>query len=93
MTKLFALILSVLIANALTGQTITGLVKDEQGKTLSGASVALKRIKDSSVVKLAVSNQAGKYEFLTIAAGTYFINVSYVGHSPKNSVSFEVSGE
>lgn len=92
MTKLFALIFTVLIANALTAQTITGLVKDEQGKTLSGASVALKRIKDSSVVKLAVSNQAGKYEFLSIAEGTYFINVSYIGHSPKNSVSFEVSG-
>ena len=73
-------------------QNITGTVKDDQGKTLSGASVALKKLKDSSVIKLAVTNSAGKYEFPSIQAGNYFVNVTYIGHTPKNSSSFEFSG-
>ena len=64
---------------SIIAQTITGTIKDEQGKALSGASVALKKLKDSSVVKLAVTNSSGKYEFPAMQAGNYFLNVTYVG--------------
>jgi Outer membrane protein beta-barrel family/Carboxypeptidase regulatory-like domain/TonB-dependent Receptor Plug Domain len=93
MRKLYALVLGfVLISSGLSAQTITGTVKDEQGKNLSGASIALKKLKDSSVAKLAITNSTGKYEFAGIPAGSYFVNVSFVGHSPKNSSSFEYTG-
>ena len=82
----------VLLNYVLLAQTITGTVKDEQGKTLSGASVALKKLKDSTVAKLAVTNASGRYEFASIQAGQYFLNVTYVGHAAKNSPSFDFSG-
>ena len=82
----------MLISSALFAQSISGIIKDDQGKTLSGASVALKKLSDSSVAKLAVSNALGKYEFLLIPAGNYFLNVTYVGHATINSSSFEFDG-
>lgn len=82
----------MLISSAITAQTISGTIKDDQGKTLSGASVALKKLSDSSVAKLAVTNATGKYEFPSMQAGKYFVNVTYVGHATINSPSFEYSG-
>ena len=85
---IFAAIHSVTLA-----QTITGTVKDDQGKILSGASVALKKFTDSSLVKLAITNSSGRYEFSAMQADSYFVNVSYIGHVQKNSPSFEYAGK
>lgn len=85
-------LLLMLCAAAIQAQNITGTVKDEQGKNLSGASVALKKVKDSATVKLGVTNNSGQYSFAGIDQGQYFVNVSFVGHEPKNSPSFEYSG-
>ena len=74
-------------------QQINGITQDDQGKPLAGSSVVLKRTKDSSVIKLGVSDAAGKYTFKDIAAGNYFVNISHVGYSPRNTPAFEVSGE
>jgi iron complex outermembrane receptor protein len=93
MRKLMLLALPLLLCVAMSqAQNVTGNVKDDQGKSLSGASVALKKLKDSSVVKLAVTNTTGQYSFAGISAGQYFVNVSFVGHDVKNSASFEVGG-
>jgi iron complex outermembrane recepter protein len=73
-------------------QQIKGSVKDDQGKSLAGATILLKKIKDSSVAKLSVSNAAGEYSFEGISAGTYFLNATFVGHTTRNSSTFEVSG-
>jgi len=73
-------------------QKITGIVKDEQDKSVSGASVSLKRAKDSSLVKLGVSNTTGNYEFVNIPSGKYFVSVSHVGKMTQNSAVIEVSG-
>ena len=93
MRKFYLSILGIILSGSiLLGQTITGIIKDDQGKTLSGASVALKKLKDSSIAKLAVTNSSGRFEFPSIQPGNYFLNVSYVGHTSKNSASFEYSG-
>ena len=93
MRKYYLLLLGFLLSSSLImAQTISGTIKDEQGKTLSGASVALKKLKDSSIAKLAVTNSSGRYEFPSTQAGNYFLNVTYVGHATKNSASFEFSG-
>ncbi|HEY0680340.1 MAG TPA: outer membrane beta-barrel protein [Chitinophagaceae bacterium] len=81
-----------LITISVSAQEISGVVKDEQGKTLSGASIALKKASDSSIVKLAVTNSSGKYEISGIQPGNYFVNISYVGHTSRNSTAFEVNG-
>lgn len=85
-------LLLVLCAIVSHAQNISGTVKDDQGKNLSGASVALKKVKDSSTVKLGVTNSSGQYSFTAIDAGQYFVNVSFVGYAPKSSASFEYSG-
>ena len=88
------LLLACIFTTAITySQQITGSIKDEQGKGLQGATVSLKRIKDSSVVKLAVSNSTGNYTFTNIAGGKYFINTSHIGYTVINSPAFDVAGE
>ena len=91
MQKFILLILTSMVSFIVHAQ-IKGNVKDEQGKPLPGASIALKKAKDSSLVKLAVTSPSGHYEFAGIQPGKYFINSSFVGYAAKNSSQFEVSG-
>jgi hypothetical protein len=93
MKKLILLALPLLLCAAVTrAQQITGSVKDDQGKALSGATVTLKKVKDSALVKLAATNATGQYTFTGINAGNYFVAASFTGHTAKTSASFEVSG-
>lgn len=93
MKPLLSLLLIFFTGSISYAQQITGRIKDEQGKALSGATVALKKTTDSAVVKLGVTNSTGGYSFSNIAKGTYFINTSHVGYGIINSPAFEVSGE
>jgi hypothetical protein len=92
MKTILSVIMSALIITAAHAQKITGEIKDAQGKALHNASLSLKRSKDSSLVKIAISGTDGKYEFNNIKEGSYFINASAIGHGPFNTASFEVSG-
>src|SRR5438132_1388609 len=87
-------LLSVLIIYAFTsvGQNIKGNVKDAEGKSITNASVSLLNAKDSSVVKLAITDQNGQYQFKNIKDGRYMTDVSYVGYKANYSPVFEVSG-
>ncbi len=93
MRNLLLLFLFVCTGATSYAQQITGIIKDEQGKALQGATVSLKRVKDSSVAKLAVTNLTGIYTFSNIAIGSYFVHSSYIGYGIKNSPAFEVLGE
>ncbi len=84
--------LFILTAFASTAQNIKGLVKDVEGVVLANASVSLLNAKDSSVVKLAITNKAGEYQFKNIKSGRYLTSASFVGYSNSFSKSFEVSG-
>jgi len=86
----FLLLISLFIAISSGAQQVSGTVKDEQGKPLDGVSVMLKKTKDSSIVKISLSNAAGKYEYASIADGTYFINVAHIGFGAANSAVFTV---
>src|SRR6476646_1324478 len=90
----FIPLLSVLLlyAYTATAQNITGNVKDIDGKGIANASVSLLNAKDSSVVKLAVTDQNGRYEFKNIKGGHYVTNVSFIGYKAGYSSMFEVSG-
>src|SRR5688572_7248127 len=90
--RLLFMLIVVLTSLAASAQKITGTVKDDQGKALSGATVSLQRAKDSSVIKIAATNPAGKYEFINIEPGKYFVSTSFVSYINKRSPLFEVSG-
>lgn len=93
MKKLLLMALPVLFCTiTVHAQNISGIVKDEQGKALSGATVTLKKTKDSALVKLVATDAAGHYAFDNITSGNYFVAASYTGHTAKNSPAFEVNG-
>jgi len=75
----------------LKAQQVNGLAKDDQGKPLANASIALKKTKDSSVVKLSISTATGQYQFFPIDPGSYFITISHVGYTSRSSASFQIS--
>lgn len=60
-------------------QTIEGKVETLSGTPVADASVSLKKESDSSVVKMAVTNESGKYLFENITSGNYFIEITNVG--------------
>ena len=85
--------LLLIISLGAFSQKITGLVKDEQGRPVTSASVMLQLAKDSSISKITITNSAGMYEFLLAQPGRYFISLSHTGHSAKTSLPFEINGE
>ena len=82
----------VLLAFSSIAQNVKGTVKDADGKTIANASVSLLNAKDSSVIKLAVTDAAGQYEFKNIKNGRYLTNIAFVGYTAAYSPVFEVSG-
>src|SRR5436853_5862424 len=79
-----------LSAFALSAQDISGTVKDAEGNLLANASVSLLNAKDSSVIKIALTNTTGVYQFNSINAGRYLTAVNYVGYNAAYSPVFEV---
>lgn len=71
---------------------IKGNVKDNDGKKVANASVSLQNAKDSAVVKIAVTDANGLYEFKNIKEGRYFTTIAFIGYAPARSNVFEVSG-
>ncbi|RYY43582.1 MAG: TonB-dependent receptor, partial [Chitinophagaceae bacterium] len=62
-------------------QKLSGIIKDEGGKPLPGATVALVKASDSAVVKFAVTKADGLYSFAGIPAGSYRVKTSFTGYS------------
>ncbi len=92
MQKLFFILLTVFITIQIHAQKISGVVKDDQGKVLNGASVILKVLKDSSVVKLGATDATGRYIFEGVKPGRYFIYTTFIGFTSKNTTLPEISG-
>ena len=88
--SIFSILFSI-AAMAQTTAKIDGVVKDEQGKALQSATVSLLRTKDSSLAKLAVSDQNGLFELVNIKPGKYFVSVALVGYTKAGSAAFDVS--
>ena len=88
MRPLLILLLTAITASS-QAQKITGSAKDENGIPLAGATVSL--IKDSSTVKLAVTNEKGLFSFSGITQGNYALMATYVGYKPAVSSKFSFS--
>jgi iron complex outermembrane recepter protein len=70
------------------GQSISGLIKDENDKGVPSATVTLLKAKDSSATKFIVSNKEGGYIFQQIKQGDYLILVTSVGYEKNYSAIF-----
>jgi len=92
--RILPLLLLVLLSyGSIDAQQIAGFARDDHGKPLAGASISLKKIKDSSVVKLSISAANGQYEFSPVLPGDYFVSISHIGYVPRNSTAFEVKSK
>src|ERR1700733_924314 len=92
MRKFALLSVSCILAVSVFAQQVSGNVKDQQGKALSASTVSLLNAKDSSVIKLAASNNNGSYSFNGIKAGHYLVSMSHVGYATVYSDAFVFSG-
>ena len=72
---------------------ITGTVKVGSSKIIESASITLLKATDSSVVKLAVADKAGKYSFEGIQPGQYLVAITAVGHQKGYSGTFSVTSD
>jgi outer membrane receptor protein involved in Fe transport len=91
-TFIFSFILVSVIAQEKIGR-VSGNLNSAEGKNIESATVSLLRAKDSALVKVAVSNKQGNFDFEKIATGNYFVSVNAVGFAPKYSASFNVGAE
>ena len=92
MRKLFVFLACGFFLSAnVNAQKVTGIVKDEQGKGVDKSTASLLRARDSSVIKLAVTNAEGRFSFQA-EPGNYLVSTSYVGHGTVYSKVFELSG-
>jgi len=70
---------------------VTGMVKNQDGAPLKGATLFLKKVKDSTVVKLQSSDSQGRFDFLDVRGGQYFVLASYIGYQNNTSPEFLVT--
>jgi iron complex outermembrane receptor protein len=70
------------------GSRINLKVLNEQSHPLSSATVSLYIKKDSSLVKVQVTDSLGETSFKTLPAGDYFYHVSYMGYAEHFSAHF-----
>ncbi|MEO1261826.1 MAG: TonB-dependent receptor [Bacteroidota bacterium] len=68
---------------------ITGKVIGTDGAPLSFANVLLYQLSDSTMVKAEYTDENGAFTLLNVAAGNYWINISYVGLPPFDTEPFE----
>ena len=81
------------IAQAQLAGKISGSLKNADNKSIDAATVSLLKIKDSSLVKISVSDKTGLFEFENIKAGKYFFTAEAVGYGKYRSAAIEITAE
>ena len=76
-----------------TAIKLTGTVSATNQPALSAATITLLKAKDSSVVKMSVSDQEGRYSFDNPPQGRYLVVVSAVGYEKQYSAPFTISAD
>ncbi|HEY6902398.1 MAG TPA: outer membrane beta-barrel protein [Puia sp.] len=91
MRKTLLLLLILLsCAATLKAQTITGTILDEKQNPVPGASISIRKAKDSATIKSTTTNAKGAYQFEAITPGAYFLQISHVGHANRFSETLTV---
>ena len=74
-----------------TETSVSGSTVDTKNVPVQSATISLMKSKDSSIIKIAVSDKAGKFSFTGISFGSYFITTSAVSFAKTNSPGFIIS--
>ena len=72
---------------------ISGQITDDKNKIVEFASVTLLKAKDSTLVKGALSDQNGSFEFEKIASGEYLVNISQMGYKKFYTPKFSLDSD
>jgi outer membrane receptor protein involved in Fe transport len=72
------------------GLILRGRVSNAAKQAVEAATVTLLKAKDSSILKTAISDAGGKFEFSNLKAGNYLLQVTASGFSPFQSQSVEL---
>jgi outer membrane receptor protein involved in Fe transport len=88
---LLLLLISINVSSLAQTGKITGLVKSVDDKPLEAATVFLKSFKDSALVKIALTDKNGIYEFDKIRYGQYLLQVELMGYELVRSKAFELT--
>ncbi|MDZ7898973.1 MAG: TonB-dependent receptor [Arcicella sp.] len=72
---------------------ISGQITDDKNKIVEFASVTLLKAKDSTLVKGALSDQNGTFEFEKIPLGNYLVNISQMGYKKFYTPQFSVDSD
>ncbi|MES2520747.1 MAG: outer membrane beta-barrel family protein [Bacteroidota bacterium] len=72
---------------------ISGQITDEKSKIVEFANVTLLKAKDSTLVKGALSDLNGSFEFEKIPAGDYLVNISQLGYKKFYTPKFTINPE
>ncbi len=95
MNKFFSLLAAMTIGMSSYAQTagkISGNIKDGGNqKIIDAASVSLLKAKDSSLVKVAVTDNAGNFSFENVKEGNYLVLATSIGHSKSYSQVIGIS--
>ncbi len=84
-------ILPTFFSFAQTRAQVSGKISDETNKPLSSATVLLLSVKDSALVKTAVTSADGIFKMQSVKAGNYFLSATSVGHKKNYSAKFDVT--
>lgn len=73
---------------------VTGSIKDGgQQKVIDAASISLLKAKDSSLVKIAVTDKEGNFSIENVKEGSYLVLATSIGHSKTYSQVFTIAAD
>ena len=72
---------------------ISGQITDDKSKIVEFASVTLLKAKDSTLVKGALSDGSGSFEFEKIPLGEYLVSISQMGYKKFYNPKFSLDSE
>ncbi len=79
---------------AQTAGKITGVIKDGGNqKIIDAASISLLKSKDSSLVKVSVTDKDGNFSFENVKEGTYLVLATSVGHTKVYSTPITINAK
>ena len=95
MKQFFSLLAAMSIAigsYAQSGGKVTGSIKDGGNqKIIDAASVSLLKAKDSSLIKVAVTDKDGNFSFENVKEGNYLVLATSIGHSKTYSPAIAIT--
>lgn len=90
-TAIAVIMLFITNLMAQTQASVAGIVTDNNNKAIASVNISLLNVKDSSLVKAAISNGEGKFEIPVFKSGNYLLKYALVGFEDKYSTILSVS--